>query len=257
MDSKIRTVIIEDERKSLLTLQTLLERYCPEVEVIGAGRSVEEGIRVLESLKPDLAFLDIAMPDGDAFDLLSRINKVSFEIIFITAYNNFALKAFEFSALHYLLKPINYLDLQVAIQRYKKIRPEENIINRLEIMNQSLKKKYNKISLTTSEGLLFIEISDIIRIEASHNYSLFYLSNKECIVVTKSSNHFEEMLRDLNFVRIHNAHLINLRFVSKYNKGQGGSVILSDGTELGIARSRKSSFLETLRSYTLGMGNAG
>ena len=255
MENKIKAVIIEDERKSLLTLMTLLERYCPEVEIIGSGKSVQEGIQVLNDLKPELVFLDISMPDGDAFDLLGSMGKVDFEIIFVTAYNDFALKAFDFAALHYLLKPINYLDLQVAVRRFKKIRPDSSINPRLEILNQSLKNQFEKISLPTSDGLIIIEIQDIIRIEASHNYSIFYLTAGQNIIVTKSSNHFEEILKDLNFVRIHNTHLINLRFVKKYLRGQGGSVILADGTQLSISRSRKAGFIESLKNLALGIGH--
>ena len=144
MEGKIKTIIVEDEYKSLLTLQTLLQRYCPEILVIGTGNCVETGVRIIGQLKPDLVFLDIAMPDGDAFDLLNRIGKVEFEIIFVTAYNDFALKAFEFSALHYLLKPINYVELQDAVQRYLKIRPVSDIQSRLDILTNSLKSRFTQ-----------------------------------------------------------------------------------------------------------------
>ncbi|MFO7617170.1 MAG: LytTR family DNA-binding domain-containing protein [Bacteroidales bacterium] len=253
-DTRIRTVIVEDERKSLLTLETLLNRYCPEVEVVGSARSVEEGLFTLKELNPELVFLDISMPDGDAFDLLNSLPKISFEIIFITAYNNFALKAFEFSALHYLLKPVNYLDLQEAVTRFQRIRPVEDISPRIEVMKSSLANHFDKISLPTGDGLIFIEIERIVRIEASHNYSIFYLSNQESIIVTRASNHYENLLRDHHFVRIHNAHLVNLRFVRKYVKGQGGSILLTDGTTIAVARARKASFLESLKCFTLGMG---
>ena len=256
-EHRIRTVIVEDERKSLLTLETLLERYCPEIVIIGSARSVEEGVLALRDLNPELVFLDISMPDGDAFDLLNSLPKISFEIIFITAYNNFALKAFEFSALHYLLKPVNYLDLQEAVSRYQRIRPSPELNGRLEVMKSTLANNFDKISLPTGDGLIFIEIDRIVRIEASHNYSIFYLSNKESIIVTRASNHYENLLRDHHFVRIHSAHLVNLRFVRKYIKGQGGSVLLTDGTSITVARARKTSFLESLKCFTLGMGVTG
>jgi len=252
-ESRIRTIIVEDERKSLLTLETLLERYCPTVEVIGSARSVEEGVLTIQNLHPDLVFLDISMPDGDAFDLLNTLPNITFEIIFITAYNTFALKAFEFSALHYLLKPINYLDLKEAVARYQKINRDGDINKRLEVMRSNLSNQIDKISLPTSDGLIIVEIDRIIRIEASHNYSIFYLANKESIVVTRASNHFEHLLCDHHFVRIHNAHLINLRFVKKYIKGQGGFVLLTDETEIPVARARKMSFLGSLKHFTLGL----
>jgi two-component system LytT family response regulator len=255
MEGKIKTIIVEDEHKSLLTLQTLLERYCPEIRVIGTGNCVEAGIQVIEELKPELVFLDIAMPDGDAFDLLNRIGKVEFEIIFITAYNDFALKAFEFSALHYLLKPINYTELQEAVQRFLKIRPVNNIQSRLDILNSSLKSHFDKISLPSNDGLIFVEIQDIVRFEAAGNYSTVFLSKGENIVVTKTLNQFEEILSGLNFVRIHNSHLINLRYVKKYHRGQGGTVTMNSGTPLSVSRTRKNEFIEGLKRFSLTMGN--
>ncbi len=254
METRIRTIIIEDEHKSLLTLQTLLERYCPEVVVIGTGNCVEAGLRVIQELAPELVFLDIAMPDGDAFDLLNRIGKVNFEIIFITAYNDFALKAFEFSALHYLLKPINYRELEDAVQRYLKIRPLNNVQPRLEILNRTLKNHFDKISLPSNDGLIIVEIQDIIRLEAAGNYSTVFLTSGESIIVTKTLNHFEEILSGLSFVRIHNTHLINLKYVKKYQRGQGGTVTMYNGTSLAVSRTRKNEFIEGLRNLSLTIG---
>lgn len=255
MEGKIRTILIEDERKSLLTLQTLLERYCPEIKIIGTGNCVEAGVRVIQELQPELVFLDIAMPDGDAFDLLRRLGKVDFEIIFITAYNDFALKAFEFSALHYLLKPINYTELQTAVKRFLKIRPASNIQPRLDILNSSLKSHFDKISMPSNDGLIFIDIPDIVRFEASGNYSTVFLSKGENLVVTKTLNQFEEILAGLHFIRIHNTHLINLKYVKKYQRGQGGVVTMFNGTQLTVSRTRKNEFIEGLKEFSLTMGN--
>ena len=256
MKGKIKTIIVEDEYKSLLTLQTLLQRYCPEILVIGTGNCVETGVRIIGQLKPDLVFLDIAMPDGDAFDLLNRIGKVEFEIIFVTAYNDFALKAFEFSALHYLLKPINYVELQDAVQRYLKIRPMNDIQSRLDILTSSLKSHFDKISLPSNDGLIIVEIQDLVRFEAAGNYSTVFLSNGDNIVVTKTLNQFEDILTGLYFIRIHNTHLINLRYVKKYQRGQGGTVTMNNGTLLTVSRTRKDKFIEGLRHLTLIMGNS-
>ncbi len=254
MEEKIRTVIVEDEHKSLLTIQTLLERYCPEIEVIGTGNSVESGMKVIQERNPELVFLDIAMPDGDAFDLLNRIGKVEFEIIFITAYNDFALKAFEFSALHYLLKPINYRELEEAVQRYRKTRRNNNIQPRIEILNRSLKNNFDKISLPSNDGLIIVEIQEIVRLEAAGNYSTVFLSSEESIIVTKTMNQFEEILTGLNFIRIHNTHLVNLRYVKKYQRGQGGTVTMTNGVTLAVSRTRKNEFIEGLRNLSLTMG---
>ena len=255
MEDRIRTIIVEDEHRSLLTLQTLLERYCPDVNVVGTGNCVETGILVIEELKPELVFLDIAMPDGDAFGLLSQVEKVEFEIIFTTAYHEFALKAFEFSALHYLLKPINYMELQDAVLRYKKIRPTVNIQPRLDILNSSLKNRFDKISLPSNEGLIIVKILDIVRFEASGNYCTVFLSDGEPIIVTKTLNQFEEILPGLHFVRIHKTHMINLRHVKKYQRGQGGLVTLNDGTQLSVSRTHKNEFIEGLKALSLTMRN--
>lgn len=256
MKTTIKTIIIEDEKKSMMTLETLLGRYCPEVSIVGTGNCVEEGIRIIEELKPELVFLDIAMPDGDAFDLLDRIKTVDFEIIFVTAYHDFALKAFEFSALHYLLKPINYEDLQAAVQRYLKIRPVKNIQRRLEVLSSSLKSHFSKISLPSTDGLVIYEIKDIERFEAEGNYSLVFFSDGNSILVTKPLTQFENILDGVNFVRAHNKHLINLNFVKKYQRGQGGVATMVSGKEIAVSRTRKDEFLRKIKSFSLTMGNS-
>jgi len=245
---KIRTVLVEDERKSMLTLQALLQRYCPEVSIVGMGNSVQQGIRVINDLNPELVFLDISMPDGDAFDLLSSIDDIGFEIIFVTAYNEYALKAFEFSAIHYLLKPVSYIDLQEAVKRFTHLKSDLQIKERIQILNQSLQNNYLKISLPTQEGLIIVEINSILRIEASSNYSIFHLVENESIIVSKPLNHFEDIFKDLNFQRIHNTNIVNLKYIKKYQKGRGGLVSLTDGTQVPVAAARKNDFLAALNN---------
>lgn len=256
MEGKIQAVIIEDEPKSLLTLESLLERYCPEVKIIATAGSVEIGLHVMAENSPELVFMDIAMPDGDAFDLLNKIGHIDFEIIFITAYNDFALRAFEFSALHYLLKPIHYLELQAAVQRFMKVRSYDTLRTRLDILNNSIKNHFDKISLPSNDGLTIVELKEIVRLEAAGNYSTVYLANEQSIVVTKTLFQFEEILDGLNFIRIHNTHLINLDYVKRYQRGQGGTVTMNDGTQLAVSRGRKAEFIDALKTYSLTMGNA-
>jgi len=255
MESRIKTILVEDEHKSMLTLQTLLERYCREVKIVTTANSVESAQKVIEEFKPELVFLDIAMPDGDAFDLLNRLEHIDFEIIFTTAYNDYALKAFEFSALHYLLKPINYMELQGAIHRYLKIRTTNNIQSRLDILSNSLKNHFDKISLPSNDGLIIQEIQEIVRFEAAGNYSTVFLANGKSIVVTKTLNQFEEILAGLHFVRVHNTHLINLRYVKKYQRGQGGVITMINGSQIAVSRTRKNEFIEGLKTYSLTMGS--
>lgn len=249
--SLIKTVLVEDEKKSLLTLQSLLERYCPDVLVIGTAGTVAEGLQVITDCGPELVFMDIAMPDGDAFDLLRELDEIDFEIVFITAYNDFALKAFDFSALHYLLKPVNYPDLQEAVQRFQRIRSDLLISERIQILNQTLQNNFFKISLPTIDGLIILEIDQIIRIEASSNYCQFFLKDKNSVVVSKPLNHFENILTELSFFRIHNTHMINLRYVSKYQKGRGGLVTMQDGSQVSVSASRKKEFLDQLNQVSV------
>lgn len=249
--SLIKTVLVEDEKKSLLTLQSLLERYCPDVLVIGTAGTVAEGLQVIADCGPELVFMDIAMPDGDAFDLLRELDEIDFEIVFITAYNDFALKAFDFSALHYLLKPVNYPDLQEAVQRFQRIRSDLLISERIQILNQTLQNNFFKISLPTIDGLIILEIDQIIRIEASSNYCQFFLKDKNSVVVSKPLNHFENILTELSFFRIHNTHMINLRYVSKYQKGRGGLVTMQDGSQVSVSASRKKEFLDQLNQVSV------
>lgn len=249
----IKTVLVEDEKKSLKTLQTLLKRYCPEVEVAGVAGCVSEAKQVIEKISPELVFLDIAMPDGDAFDLLNSLNMITFEVVFITAYNDFALKAFDFSALHYILKPLNHTELVEAVNRYRRNNAPNHVNERIEILNQSLQKNFARISLPTTDGLMILEIDQIIRIEADSNYSQFVLADGESLVVSKPMNYFEELLNELNFCRVHNTHIINLNYVKKYSRGRGGLITLSDGSQIAVSANRKKEFLSQLNKeiYTI------
>ena len=248
---QVNTVIVEDEKKSLLTLESLLNKYCPDIHIIGTAEYVKEGLEIIPRVRPELIFMDIAMPDGDAFDLLNQLNRIDFEIVFITAYNEFALKAFEFSALHYLLKPVNHTDLIETLNRYKRIRGNLRINERIQILNQSLNKNYDKITLPTNDGLIIIETDKIIRIEASSNYCQFFMTDKSSIVVSKPLSHFEKILEEMNFIRVHNTHIVNLMYVKKYNKGRGGSIVLKDGSQVSVSASRKKDFLDQLNQVSV------
>lgn len=242
----IKSVLVEDEKKSLKTLETLLEKYCPEVEICGTAGSVYDAKKVIESTDPDLVFLDIAMPDGDAFDLLNNLNIINFELVFITAYNDFALKAFDFSALHYLLKPVNHIDLIEAVNRYQRNHSNNRVNERIEILNQSLQHNYAKISLPTNDGLMILEIDKIVRIEADSNYCQFLLNDQSQVTVSKPLNYFEDLLIELNFCRVHATHIINLNYVKKYSRGRGGLITLTDGSQISVSANRKKDFLTRL-----------
>jgi len=256
MEDKIRSVIIEDEKNSLEALSALIDKYCPNVEMIGTANSVKSGIKIINELEPDLVFLDIAMPDGDGFEVLENVDFKYFEVIFTTAYDQFALKAFEFSALHYLLKPINFKELQEAVSRYKKIESEDEFNNKIQVLQNNLSSKQTKIILPSLEGLNIIDIDNIIRCESDNNYTIFHLINKSRIVVSRSLNNFERLLSEKNFVRIHSRHLVNLKYIKKYVKGRGGYVIMEDGSEADVATSRVKDFMARLKMVAKSMGSS-
>jgi len=256
MEEKIRSVIVEDEKNSKEVLMALLEKYCPNVEIIGTADNVESAIKEIDEKQPELVFLDIAMPDGDGFEVLEKVEHKLFEIIFTTAYDQYALKAFEFSALHYLLKPINFKDLQEAVARYKKVESEIEFDEKVQVLQHNLSNQQTKIILPSLEGLNIIDIDNIVRCESDNNYTIFHLLNKTRIVVSRSLNNFEKLLTDKNFARIHSRHLVNMKYIKKYVKGRGGYVVMEDGSHADVATSRVKDFMMRLKTVAKSMGTS-
>ncbi len=246
---RIKALIVEDEAHGMASLKKLLDDFCPEVELIGDATTVNQAVDKINSLKPQLVFLDIALPDGDGFEVLERIPNKDFLVIFITAYDKYAVRAFEFSALHYLLKPISSDDLQNAVNRFWNDKEQSELDKKLEVLNENLNEKSKKLILPTSDGLLIIKLNEIIRCEASRNYTCCYLTNNREQIVSKPLGMFEDILSDYHFVRVHNTHLINLKYVNKYIKGKGGVVVMKDKTEIHVPKTRKCDFLEELKLY--------
>lgn len=249
MTKKIKTLIVEDEIKSMQILRSLIDQYCPEVEIIGDVDTVDKAINLIPKLKPELVFLDIALPDGDGFEILDSLKEIDFKVIFVTAYNRYAIKAFEFAALHYLLKPINHLDLQNAVKRYFDKQNDFDINDKLSTFYFNQQNNNRKLILPTIDGLNIIDTDQLVRCEASHNYTFCFLTENRKILVSKSLSNFEKILEDNNFVRIHSKHLINLQYVKKYIKGQGGCVIMHDQEEINVSKLKKPEFLEKLRAF--------
>jgi len=249
MKELINTIIVDDEEKSIFSLEILLKKYCPEINIIGTAESVEQAIESINKLTPDLVFLDITMPDGDGFDVLENVDFKNFEVIFVTAYNQYALKAFEFSAIHYLLKPVDYLELQKAVKRFEHRKSKDILNEKMQVLRDSLNNKHQKIILPSFDGLEIINLDEIIRCEADSNYTIFFLTNGRKIVVSKSLNNFEKILSDIYFCRIHKKHLINLKHVKHYVKGKSGTIIMQDGSNVFVSESRKKFFIERLKEY--------
>jgi two-component system LytT family response regulator len=245
----IRTIIIEDEPVSREMLGLMLARYENDIELIESCSSPDEGIESIARHQPDLVFLDIQMPRMNGFDMLKKIKTINFEVIFTTAFDQYAINAVRISALDYLLKPVDDEDLATAIarcrERMKEKKPQlqfEHLFN-----NLTNKNPLNKtIALSASDGISFIKMSDILRVEANGRYAKFYLLNKETIVVSKTLGDFEEILSANQFFRIHDSAIINLNHIKKYIRGDGGTVVLSDNTELDVARRRKEDFIKLI-----------
>lgn len=251
---EIRTIIVDDESNSIEHLLRLLNAYCPHVQVIGTAGRVADAVGIIDRLQPDLVFLDITMPDGDGFEVLEQVKNKSFEVIFITASDQYAIRAFDFSAIHYLLKPIDFRSLQLAIDRFEMLRKDGRLEEKLEILHQTLNNRHEKIILPAAEGIIIQELDDIVRCEADDNYTTFFLKNREKIVVSKTLNNFDKLLADLFFCRVHSKHLINLRYVKKYEKGKGGMVVLQDGSAVPVSESKRNEFLSRLKEFARSIG---
>ncbi len=248
MDDLIKIVLVDDDKTSILTLKSLLTANFQYMDIVGTAYSVNEAVPLIDKVKPALVFLDINLPDGEGFDVIERVSYKDFRVIFITAYDKYAVRAFEFSALHYLVKPITNEMLESAINRYRDLKVEE-INNRLNVLRDNLKTKNEKIIIPSTDGLNVVKLADIVRLEASDVYTLFYMTNGQRFVASKPLNNYEKILEDLPFSRIHSKHLINLMYIKRYVKGKGGSVILEDNTEVEVSVRKKADFIEKLKNF--------
>lgn len=245
----IRAIIVDDELKSAKSLKALLESYCPHVQVAHLITHPAQAIEyIAQDSQIDVLFLDIEMPEMNGFQLLEKIGKVNFEVIFTTAYDQFALQAFKTNALSYLLKPIDSDDLVAAVEKLSQHGNKDTLkrLTHLETALESIRKENNssRIAVHTSEGVIFLEIEKIIRLEADSNYTHIFLSGNKKITSAKTLKEYEDLLTSKPFFRIHHAHLVNLRHIEKYIKGEGGYVVTSDQTTLEVSRRRKAELLE-------------
>ena len=242
----IRTVLIDDEPNNIDTLQHLLDRYCPQVHVVGRAESAQSGVAVIQSTQPDLVFLDIEMPYGNAFDLLNSLNPIQFDVIFVTAFDNYAINAIRYSALDYLLKPVNIKELQLAVQKAADQLLQKNMHKRIDTLFYNLstpKSAYQRLALPTLDGLVFVNTEDVIRMEAKSNYTVIYFKNGSTVTVSKTLKEFEDILSADQFSRIHHSHIINHHFVKKYHRGRGGYIEMEDGTSIEVSIRKRDEFL--------------
>ncbi len=244
----IKTIIIEDEPYCCETLVTLLEEYCPEVEVAAVLHNSKDALEAIKKLSPDLVFLDVEMPHMNGFEMLEQLHQINFELIFCTSYDQYALKAIRFSAIDYLLKPVDSDELQEAVQKVIR-RSQKPIAEQLEILLQKIhapSTPVSKIAMPTMEGLQMIQVNSIISCEADSNYTILHLKDKKKTVVSSTLKEIEELLEDHAFVRVHRCYLVNLNEVEKYVKGEGGYLVMSDGATVDVSRSKKEVLLKRL-----------
>jgi two-component system, LytTR family, response regulator len=246
----ISAIIVDDEPYSCEALATLLERYCPEIKVLDICYSAADALKSIYEQKPQILFLDIEMPYMNGFEMLEKLPELNFKLIFTTSYDQYAIKAIRFSALDYLLKPVDKDELQKAVQKAMETT-EHPLPQQLEVLLHKLshpKVAVNKIAIPTIEGLQMVLVENIIRCEADRNYTNLFLKNKGKITASRNLKDLEEMLEDYSFVRVHHSHLVNLNEVEKYIKGEGGYLLMSDKTTVDVSRSRKEILLKKLQS---------
>lgn len=245
----VRAVIIDDEKASRDTLKGLLDRYVPDVMVVGEADTVETGIKTIKTYTPDLVFLDIQMPDGSGFRLLEQIGEVDFNVIFITAFDQYAIKAFKYSAVDYLLKPIVPEELKKAVEKHVEHGQVGNTNTNVHVLLQNLadkSKEPKKIVLHTFEGMHVINTKDIIRCQSDDCYTNFFLADGKKIIVSKTLKEIEEQLKGKDFIRPHKSHLININKIKTFVRNDGGYIIMNDGSEIPVSRRKKESVLQML-----------
>ncbi len=244
----INALIVDDEPYSCEALAVLLARYCPDVTIMGSCSNGMEALGVIQKQSPNLVFLDVEMPKMNGFEMLEQLPSINFDLIFTTSYDQYALKAFRFSAIDYLLKPIDREELQKAVQKVVQ-RTHVPTAQQLEILFQKMHRGsavVSKIALPTMEGLQMVTIDSIISCDSDSNYTIIRLKNKEKLVVSRTLKDVEELLEDHAFSRVHHSHLVNLNEVVKYVKGEGGYLVMSDGSAIDVSRSKKEILLKRL-----------
>ena len=244
----LTAVIIDDELKGRSLLNELTKRYCPDVQVVGLAQNAREGIELIQQQKPDFIFLDINMPEINGFQMLELVGQIDFEIVFVTAYNEFAIKAYKYSAFDYLLKPIDPDELKNTIERLKTKRQTQNLQERFALLMRSLeepKKLPTRLTINAADGITIISIADIIYLEADGPYTTFFLQNEDKIVSSHNLKEYEEILESQGFFRTHHSFLVSLNHIRKYIKADG-YVLVSNGRAVDVSKRKKEEFLSVL-----------
>lgn len=251
--TSFNVILVDDEPRGLSSLEKMLELHCPDVNISATCCSADEAISQIRIIEPALVFLDIAMPVKTGFDLLNELQNFSFEIIFVTAHNQYMIEAFHFSAVDYLLKPVNDVLLVSAVKRAKKRIEEKTGHKNIETFLHNMQQKHlpqnMRLCLSSVKGFHVVDIKDILYCEASANYSNFHFTNKQMVCTSKTMHEYEMLLEDAGFVRIHKSYLVNLLHIKEYLRGEGGSIILSSGHEIEVSRRKKDLLMTKMKEY--------
>lgn len=245
----IKAIVVDDELGARESLSKMIEKNCKQLNVVAKADSMITAYNAIKEHQPDLVFLDIEMPNGNAFDLLEKFDKIDFDIIFTTAYDHYAIKGIKYSAIDYILKPIDPEELVMAVKRFEEKAGQKNMLDKkIQALLSNIKpeNKLKKVGLPDGDGLVFINLADIIRCDSDGNYTFFILSSGKKIIASRTLGEYEQMFVDDNFFRVHRSHLINLQHVKKYIKGEGGYVVMSDNSQVEVSRRNKVDFLERL-----------
>lgn len=248
----LKAIIIDDEENARITLAALLQDYVPDVEIVAQCVNVPEGVLAINKHNPDVVFLDIEMPEYNGFELIGFFKEITFEIVFVTAYSQYAIRAFEVSAVDYLLKPVEIENLKSAVARVNEKRKNSSIMQRLDIMQQVYRGgEIHKIALPMSDGLLFVEVNRIVLFEADRAYTDIYLNDGSKITVSKAMRTFEEILSNRPYIfRPHRSFLINLNFIKKYNRGES-LIVMDNQFVVNVSRDKKAEFEAVLKELNL------
>lgn len=248
----IRAVIIDDEKNNIDNLQGLLQRYCPQVTIIATAHDADTGIAIIQQQIPELVFLDIQMPGKNGFELLQALPSHAFELIFVTAFDQYGIQAVKFSAIDYLLKPVNVDELKLAVEKAveKNRQKKQNLQleNLMTLLQHKQQKNEHRLALPTAKEIRFVNPGQIIRCESSNAYTSFYLTEGQKIVVSKPIFEYEELLKDYGFIRCHQSHLINKSKVKSWIKEDGGYLLLDDGSQVPVSRNKKEQVAVSLTS---------
>ncbi|WP_396159100.1 LytR/AlgR family response regulator transcription factor [Flavobacterium sp.] len=248
----ITALLIDDDDNLRAGMKSLLSRYAPEIAILGEADSVKTGTELLLKTEPQVVFLDIHLGDGSGFDLLEEVNKrgkLNSQIVFITAHEQYAIKAFRFSALDFLLKPVDPDELEKVISKIKNVLVKSESVAHIDLLLENIRKKvdnFKRIALSTSDGIHLFEISDIIRCESEDNYTKFYIKNNKPVLISKTLKEYEDLLTEHGFERIHQSHLINLAYLKSYIKKDGGYVVMADNSNLPISQRKKERLQELI-----------